>query len=109
MHSFQDRFAYQIFRLNDAFGFRHNFLDHGLRNHEHTVAIAHDVVSRLNVDAADVDRHVVRDEPPPPHDVDGRLVTRENWEFEFADVVGVARAAINYSPAGAAKLRRFTR
>jgi len=104
MHALQDRFPNEVFCLHHGLSFCHYFFGNRLRDCKNAVAVAHDVIAWIDVDAADLDGNIVSDEPPATDDVDGSLIAREDGEFELQNVVRVARASINYGTAGAAKL-----
>lgn len=104
MHALQDRFSNEIFCLHYSLGFCHYFFGNLFRDYKNAVAIAHDVIARLDVDAADLDGNIVSGESPAADDVDRGLIAREDGEFEFQNIVGVARASIDDSTTSATKL-----
>jgi len=104
MHALQDRFPNQVFRLHNSLGFRDHLFGNRLRDCQNAVAITHDVITRLYVDAADLDRNIVSDEPPAANDVNWSLIAREHGKLELQNIVGVAHASIYYGATGAAKL-----
>src|ERR1700690_3259096 len=109
MRSFQNGFSDEIFSFHHSFRFCDNFLDDRLRNYEHAITITDNVVTGLDMNAADIDGNIVSDEAPATDDVHGRLVAGENRKTEFQNVISVARASINHGAASATKLRGFAR
>src|ERR1700722_16112805 len=104
MHALQDRFPNKIFCLHHSLSFCHYFFGNCLRDYKKAVAIAHHVIARLDVDAADLDGNIMSDEPPAAHDVYRSLIAREHGKFELQNVVGVTRASIDHSTTSATKL-----
>ncbi len=82
----------------------HYFLGDRLRDYEDAVAVADDIVSRLDVDSADGDANIVSDKSPAADDVNGSLVSRKHRKFQLQNIVGVACASVNHRTACAAKL-----